>query len=298
MNAAPIAALSYGSQLTTQVTNPNAGKLPEVLGAKTISFAQTLVPFPQYTGLSWTRDPIGDSYYNAATVLLQHRGSRGLFLQAAYTFGKDIGDVPERYAGRGSTFVDPNNLRGSRGLSDYDRPHSANVSYIYQLPIGPGHRFVGSGLESKLLGNWQVAGITMYGSGNPVIITAPSNTFLPGITALAQRLHDPRLPKGQQNPQQWFDTTAFGQAPSFSVGNDNRVEPDLRGPAYGQWNLGVARRQAFKDDVNLELRFDVVNVWNNRALGLPNGALTSGTFGQITSSGQARSGKVVVRLTF
>src|SRR5258708_37719749 len=52
-NSAPISALSYGAQLTQQVPNPTAGKLPGSLGAPTIAFSQTLLPFPQYTGVTW-----------------------------------------------------------------------------------------------------------------------------------------------------------------------------------------------------------------------------------------------------
>ena len=84
----------------------------------------------------------------------------------------------------------------------------------------------------------------------------------------------------------------------FTVGTGNRIEPDLRGPAYGQWDMGLARRQSFERGVSLELRFDAVNVFNNRQLSPPNGGVTGGTFAQITASGQARSGQVKARLTW
>jgi hypothetical protein len=289
--------LSYGPQLYQQVPNPYAGKLPGSLGAPTIAFSQTLVPFPQYTGVTWNRAPVGDSYYNAMTVQLQHRDTHGLFFQVAYTLSKELDDINERYNGRGGVIVDPNNLRRSRGLAEYDRPHFLNVNYIYQLPFGPGHAVFGTGLISKIIANWQLAGVTAYGSGVPIVITAPGNTFLPGIGAVADRLHDPHLKSGQ-NSQNWFDTTAYGIPAPFTVGTGNRIEPDLRGPAYGQWDMGLARKQRFAEHTTLELRFDVLNVFNNRQLNAPNGNVTSGTFGQITGSGQARSGQVKARVTW
>ncbi|WP_370561366.1 TonB-dependent receptor [Edaphobacter albus] len=296
-NVAPISALSYGPKLYQQVPNPYAGKLPGSLGAPTIPFSQTLVPFPQYTGVTWSRDPVGDSYYDAMTVQLHHRDAHGLYFQIAYTLSKDINNINERYNGRGGAIVDPNNLARTRGLAEYDRPQFLNINYIYQLPFGPGHRVLGRGLASKMIANWQLAGVTAYGSGLPIVITAPSNTYLPGITAVADRLHDPHLKTGQ-TPQRWFDTTAYAIPASFTVGTGNRIEPDLRGPAYGQWDMGLARKQTFADRVTLELRFDALNVFNNRQLSPPNGSVTGGTFGQITASGQARSGQVKARLTW
>lgn len=296
-NSAPITALSYGPKLYQQIPNPYAGKLPGALGAATIPFSQTLVPFPQYTGVTWNRDPVGDSYYDALTVQLRHQDTHGLLLQLSYTLSKQINTIPERYNGRATTIIDPSNLGHSRGLAEYDRPQYLVVNYIYKLPFGPGHRVLGHGIASHLLGNWQLGGITTYGSGLPIVITAPSNTNVPGITAVADRLHDPHL-KSKQDPLHWFDTTAYGIPAPFTVGTGNRIEPDLRGPLYGNWDLGLIRRQQFGEGVNLELRFESVNAFNNRNLSPPNGGVTSGTFGQITASGQARNVQVGARFSF
>jgi hypothetical protein len=296
-NSAPISALSYGAQLTSQVPNPYAGKLPGALGAPTIGFGQTLLPFPQYTGVTWNRDPAGDSYYDALTVQVQHQDKHGLWLQLAYTLSKDIDDVPERYNGRATTIIDPTNLGRTRGVAEYDRPQYLIVNYVYQLPFGPTHRILGHGIGSQLLGNWQLSGITTYGSGQPIVITAPSNTNLPGIAAVADRLHDPHLKSGQTS-QHWFDTTAYGTPALFTVGTGNRIEPDLRGPVYGNWDVGLGRIQQFGEGIKLELRLDGVNAFNNRNLNVPSGSVTGGTYGAITSSGQARNLQAVARLTF
>jgi hypothetical protein len=157
---------------------------------------------------------------------------------------------------------------------------------------------LGSGLTSKIVANWQISGITTYGSGLPVVITAPNSTNVPGIGANADRLHDPHLHGGQQNPERWFDTTAYGVPAPFTIGTGNRVEPDLRGPAYGNWDLGLSRRQPIGKEVSLQLRLDAVNAFNNRNLNPPNGSVTGGTFGQITGSGQARNVQLGARLVF
>lgn len=300
-NVAPIANLARGAQLTTRVPNPYAGKITGTLGQPTVSFAQLLLPFPQYTSVNWQRDPVGDSYYHAMTMQLQHQNSHGLFLQASYTLSKEIDDVNERFEARGNVIVDPNNLRRSRAVAEWDRPHYVIFNYVYNLPIGAGHRLGGRGLTSKLIGNWQVSGITSYGVGLPIVITAPSSTFLPGITAVANRLHDPHLKSGQ-TPFNWFDTTAYQAAAPFTTGNGNRVEPDLRGPTLGNWDIGIQRKQKLSETVDLALKGEFFNAFNNRALGgregVPNGNVTSGVFGQVTNSGSPRNVQIGVRLSF
>lgn len=297
-NAAPISNLSLGSQLTAQVANPYYGLgLQGSMGAPTINYGQLLRHFPQYTGVSWYHDPVGDAYYNAFTFQLQHQDSHGLFWQVSYTLSKSINDIPERYAGRGGTIIDPDDLGRSRAVAEYDRPNYVVTNYIYQLPFGPGHRFLGSGIGSHAIGNWQIAGVTTYGAGLPIVITAPGSTNLPGISAVADRLHDPHLKNGK-NPEHWFDTSAYGVPAPYTTGTGNRIEPDLRGPAFGQWDMGLTRKQKFSDTMNLELRLEAFNAFNNRALNPPDGGVTDGTFGQITSSGQARNVQVGARFAF
>ncbi|HVW76190.1 MAG TPA: TonB-dependent receptor [Alloacidobacterium sp.] len=297
-NSAPIGDLSLGSKLTQQVANPFAGELQGQLGAPTVAYSQLLRPFPQYTGVSWYHDPVGDSYYDAFTAQLQHRDdAHGLFLQASYSYSKNINDIPERYAGRGGSIIDPTNLGLSRAVSEYDRTHYVIFNYIYQLPFGHGHQVLGKGIIGNVIGNWQWAGVTTYGSGLPVVITVPNNTNLPGIGAVADRLHDPQLQHGQ-SPDKWFDTSAYAIPAAYTTGNGNRNEPRLRGPALGNWDMSLNRKQQFGERVSFELRFEAFNAFNNRNLGAPDGSITDGTFGQITSSGQPRNLQIGARLAF
>jgi hypothetical protein len=133
-----------------------------------------------------------------------------------------------------------------------------------------------------------VVGHHDYGSGTPVVITVPNNINLPGIGAVANRVHDAHLKSGQ-NPDNWFDTTAYAIPAAYTTGNGNRNEPNLRGPMYGNWDMSLNRKQKFGEKAVFELRFEAFNVFNNRNLGTPDGSITSGTFGKITSSNQPRN---------
>src|SRR5207253_7155813 len=62
------------------------------------------------------------------------------------------------------------NLRGDRGLSDFDARHRFVVSGIYELPF---HR-------NKLVSGWQLALVTQAQSGNPVTLLAGNVTAITG----------------------------------------------------------------------------------------------------------------------
>ena len=295
----PVSALALGTGLNTLVSNPFYGQITTgPLSTQAVAQSQLLRPYPQYTDITQARDPIGDSIYHALMVSLKHQFSHGLQFEASYTFSKEIDDVWERFALRATTIVNPYDLGLSRSISEWDRPNYLVLNYIYQLPFGPGKRWLANGLGAKLLGNWQVSGITTLTSGLPIVITSPNNTFLPDYGAQALRLGSGTLNGQTQTPQHWFNTADFAPAPPYSFGTDSRTEPNLRGPALYNFDISIQREQRFKERWNIVFRGDLFNAFNNAELGTPDGGVTSATFGQILSSGQARNIQFGIRLSF
>ena len=134
-------------------------------------------------------------------------------------------------------------------------------------------------------------------SGQPVVITGPNNTQLPGIGAYAMRLKDPRLSSGQ-SIDRWFDTTAFAPAPNFSLGNDSRTEPNLRNPGIINADLGLSRYQPITESIRLQFRAEMFNATNKVNFNAPEGSVTAANFGQITSAAGGRAVQLGLRLTF
>jgi hypothetical protein len=256
-----------------------------------------LRPFNHYTDIGRFRDAVGDSVYHGLTVRLDKRLGQGLIFQAAYTVSKQIDNVQERFGGR-TGFIDPNNLSLSRSIGDYDRPQMLVLNYIYEFPLGPGKRWLGRGWGGRLLGNWQISGITNFFSGLPVVITAPANTRLPGIGATSVRLKSPVLPEGEQTINRWFDTSAFAIAPPFSLGSDSRTQPNLREPGARSFNISLSRSQRIKERVNLQFRAEFYNAFNITQFGGPVGDVNSRDFGKILSSGGGRNIQFGLRLTY
>src|SRR5262249_38803483 len=157
---------------------------------------------------------IGDSIYHGFTLGVTKRTSHGLTLQANYTLSKEIDDAQERFAGR-TSFIDPNNLKISRAIAEWDRPNYVVINYIYELPIGPGKPWLPRGPAARIVGSWQVSGVTTFGSGIPLVITTTCSTNLPGVSCTPVRSKDAVLPADQRSVSRYFDTTAFAVPPAF-----------------------------------------------------------------------------------
>ncbi|MGH8247852.1 MAG: carboxypeptidase regulatory-like domain-containing protein [Gammaproteobacteria bacterium] len=297
-NAASTDFLSLRSGLDDLVPNPFLGKITTgSLSAANVRRSQLLLPFPHYTNVGRFRDAVGDSVYHGMTVRVDKRTSHGLTVQASYTVSKQIDNVQERFGGR-SNFIDPNNLSLSRSVGEFDRPQYFITNYIYELPFGHGKRWAGAGWPARLLGNWQISGITTFGKGLPMVITGPNNTRLPGVSATALRLRSPLLPDDQRSIDRWFDTDAFRAAPTYSMGNDSRTQPNLRIPGIKTFDLSISRAQRIGEKVQLQFRAEFFNAFNTPQFDSPVGSVTATNFGQITSAGGTRQIQLGLRLSY
>jgi hypothetical protein len=166
----------------------------------------------------------------------------------------------------------------SRSVGEFDRPRYVIFNYIYELPFGPGKPFARSGIGSQILGRWQIAGITTFGKGLPLVITGPNNTRLPGVSARAIRLGDPVLGASQRTLDRYFDTAAFAPAPTFSIGNDSRTQPRLRGPGIKTFDFVLSRSQMIRERVNIQFRAEFFNAFNTPQFGDPNTNVTATNF--------------------
>ena len=298
-NAASADNLSLGNALNDLVPNPFFGQITTgSLSAATIRRSGLLVPFPHYTGVTQFRDSVGDSVYHGFTFRFEKRTTRGLTLQANYTLSKEMDNAPERFASR-SSFIDPNNLKLSRAIAEWDRPNFLVTNYVYEFPFGPGRQYLKSGALSRVLGSWQISGVSTFGAGLPMVITGPSSTSLPGIGATAVRLKDPTLPADQRSIDRYFDKAAFTTAPAYSMGSDSRTQPKLRIPGILNFDIGVGRNQRFFEQrVNLQFRAEMFSAFNHTQLGSPNGSVTSPDFGRITSATGTRTIQLGLRLGY
>jgi len=324
-----------GDDVTLPVTDPKAQADIAALGLTVPSWfvplwsgsgedqlGQLLRAFPQYRGVDTsTLENVGQSTYNALIVKTERRFRNGLNLLASYTFSKSLTDADSAFpvfTGFNSNVFgaqNPYNLKGEKSVSYQDVPHALVISYLYELPAGPGKKFFNHGVGSKVLGGWQVGGVHRYQSGAPVLINAAAhnNPFIsgnirlsrvPGVSILAPNAgsFNPLLstnngcspnPDGTfsqsdpTNTNMFFNCAAFidQNAPAlvaqqgYSFGNLPVSFSGLRSPGYMNEDFSIIKRTVITEGQTLTFKVDLPNAFNRHVFGQLDGNIGNSTFG-------------------
>jgi len=266
----PIQYLSLGARLNDLVPNPFFGQgLGGVLAGPTISRSQSLLPYPQYTGVQQVFVPAGNSTYEAGTIQAEKRLSSILTFLAAYTRSKAIDDV--------RTPLNIYNRRMEKSLSNFDAPNQFRLSGVWNIPFGR-DRGYGKDLNrvvNAVVADWDLSGILSLQSGFPVAISRPSVN-----NGQSAHLDNPSI-------YRWFNTSDFAVAAPNTFGNVGPVLPDVR--SAPPRNLDVVLVKNFSvslldHKITAQFRSEFYNVFNHAQFAAPNGSVSSQTFGQVTSS--------------
>ena len=157
---------SYGFQAADANFNPLlTEQVQTTIGAFSFSDGNTALRTP-YIGFNPNADfweAEGNATYNALQVQATKRMSRGLMVNASYTYSHSLDEGSG--LGSGLFFNGNNPLQPSTAYasSDFDRTHVFSVSYVYQFPtIQNASRLVGN-----LANGWGVQGVTVAQSGEP-----------------------------------------------------------------------------------------------------------------------------------
>ena len=231
----------------------------------------------------------GNSSYNALWATITRRFSSGLQFNASYTWSKSIDYNSINAPPTLITVQNSYDLRGDRGLSDFDARHRLVVSGIYELP------FKGNRIKE----GWQLAAIVQVQSGNPVnIITTNStvngvaNTLRPDVAGPVEIF---------DRVDRWFDTSAFRSVPRFgSLGRNVII-----GPSFSNIDFSVLKNIKLDEKTRLQFRAEVFDLLNHASFGQPGRVVGSATFGQISNtrfptgdSGSSRQLQFALKLMF
>lgn len=241
MNAIHPGNLSYRDQLNNE------------------AFRRTLRPYPQYQGLDvaglW---PGGHYVRNAVSVRAEKRTSQGLSTNLSYEYSRQWDDYSY-------TRQDFFNARNEWGLTLWNNPHRASLSYMYELPIGTNKQFLNyQDWRRLLVDGWSLSGISTLTSGEPLLIRPQFNNTggvlaslrineLPGV--------DPEVE--EQRPDQWFNPAAFEHPADFTMGTGPRSHPTLRGPISQNHDLSVSKRFALDAERTFEFNASAFNFVNH-----------------------------------
>jgi hypothetical protein len=258
---------------------------------RTMTVAQALRPFPQYLTIDTSQgggDKSGHSTYHAAIVKLDRRFSSGLTFQWSYVFSKLLTDSDTYYANAGMA-EDQGNRRLEKSIGGFDETHILKMNTLYDLPFGPGRRWLGQGFAGRLLGGWRISAIQVYASGTPIRVTrnAPLSIFngtnRPYITTYdGWRAADG--PNGfDPNTGLYLNPAAFPAQPLGLLGNATRYNPKLRTFPTLNENVSLGKSFQLTERFRLDFRAEAFNIFNRTVFGSPNTSLGGNTFGIVSS---------------
>ncbi len=252
--------------------------------------------FAQAGLLDFTGNPFNTTWANSNYDSLQVSAEKkaGAFrILGAYTWSKSI----DNSSNWNDENLNPYNFRLSRSLSAFDLAHNFVASYTYDLPFDLA---VKSAFGRKLLGGWQLSGITRYTTGLPVTLTQSGDRSLTGTggvdrpqyNGLGISILDPRA----SSSHLYFDKSAFSSEIIGVPGNANRRF--FHGPGIANWDVSLVKSTTFLERFSTEFRVEFFNVFNHAQFNNPTGNFTSGSFGRITSARDPRIGQLALKVHF
>lgn len=248
---------------------------------------------------------LGWSNYNALMATLRRSG-KNLVLDINYTFSKSL-DTNEGAGNDSTNLAAPLNPGIDYGPSHFDRRHTMNAVFVYNLPTSY------SSLPrpvNTVLGGWHVSGIITAVSGLPLYVTEGAQVFGGGQRSAASTPAVPLVPvknihtgvhynvagsggigtSGGKSGINLFANPAavhsdFGYV-QLSSGHDGYDSP-LRGLPYLNTDASLGKEFAVGDKAKFTLAADAFNLFNNVTLAnpaMPYLGSTTSTFGVMTST--------------
>jgi Carboxypeptidase regulatory-like domain/TonB dependent receptor len=251
-------------------------------------------------------DPIFHSTMNALQIGVHKEYAHGFMINAEYQWTRILGT---------ENLEDPSgsNTNDSFGNVAGITPQVFVVSYSYALPFGTGQALFGGvgNVVNKVIGGWQLSGITSFQTGQPfsATYTAPGSP-VGLVSGRANRVPGVNLYPTNKSRVQWFNPAAFTAPPTY-VSNGvtyatygNSGYNMLWGPAWQNWDMSLQKNTVWKERYKLQLRADSFNIFNHPNFAPPNAAIsntsTVGTITSISSSpaAQARTVAFAVKFNF
>jgi hypothetical protein len=299
LNQLPNADESLGDALRQQVANPFYGQIAiGTLASPTVSRAQLLLPYPQFTGVTSVGASVAQSSYNALQVKAEKRYAKGLTLLVSYTYSKmmdlSTGDFSGESLGAGSV-QNYYNMAADWSPSSLDQTHRLSINAVYQLPFFKAQH----GFAGRILGGWEAGVIGSVFSGGPLGITSSvNNTFSqgggqrPNWSGKSAALSDP-------TPHLWFDTSQFSAPPSYTFGNAPRTYSGLRDDGTRNIDLSMMKNTRIRERLTLQFRAEAFNLTNTPRFAPPGQSLGAAGFGVVTTqSNQPRVLQFALKLMF
>lgn len=312
--AAQQAAAGQTVAIAQSVTNPFAATSApgSALSTANTTFGQLLRPFPQYNGLQYAGPGNFASTYHSLQATLQKRFAGGGTVLAAYTWAKLLSNTDTitswlEAGGKGGV-QDWNNLRAEKSLSSQNVPQHLIVSYVLDLPVGKGKKYMsnGSPMAQKVVGGWGLDGVTTFQSGFPINIASGGNGanyyggggLRPNVVAGCKKATSgsgaARVLSGLAGGTGWINPACFTTPAPYTWGNEPRVD-SLQASGIDNWDLAAFKKTNFGPDnkIGFEFRAEFFNTFNRVQFAPPSNTTGSASFGEILGQGQMNNPRLI-----
>jgi len=265
-------------------------------------------PYPEWSGIQ-TGETKADSTYNALQARFERRYAKGWYMLTSYTFASALDESGGWAAGNSPQSYD--NWAAERGPQAQTPRHRLSLANIWQLPVGHGQRF-GDRIPhflNALIGGWQMSNIVTLRSGLPVNVSLASNGVDPitgksyrfmsrnGGSLRPNRVGDPLTGTSPHDDRFHFlDANAYRVQLVDTAGNAARSS--AHGPSFVNFDISVVKQFNLRENVPLDLRLEMFNMFNTTNFRNPSGSYGSSSFGVISSAYDPRIVQVAARVRF
>ena len=237
--------------------------------------------------------------YHGLVLNLNKRFSRGLFLNAAYTWSKSIDLGSNTFSDNEST-----NTSGSpyaflpslqKGVSDFDVAHNFVVNYSWSIPTPVSF----SGVSRAVLAGWELGGVFSARTGAPFSVTIQTDRARTGDSRVrsssgGQRPDFNPLPGcsvnaiNPGNPSNYIRTECFSWPALGELGNLGRNT--LRGPGLENYDFSLFKNWSlWREGMKLQFRAEAFNLFNRANFQAPKTKVLDGAGNVIPNASQLTS---------
>lgn len=232
----------------------------------------------------------GNTDYNALELSLQRRPSRGVSYSLGYTYSHGLADFGDNLTAAPLP-QNSYNYAAEMSNSNLDIRHRFVGNFLWELPFGPGRRYLSSGGVGRWLGGWQFNGIVTLQTGTPFTVTADNDGLLGFARATyANCVGDPFA--GATDDHSLYTTTGFFINPAAfakpAPGTFGNCRPrGFHGPGLKMVDLSLFKDFRFTERWYLQFRTEFFNAFNHPNFGNPNANFSPGSlggFGKVTNT--------------
>jgi hypothetical protein len=259
---------------------------------------QSLLPYPQYTGLMAPLGaPLGKNWYDGLQTKFTKRFSHGLTANANYTFSKTLALTATN---------DPFNRNLGKNLSAYDVPHQIRISAQYEVP-----RY-----DSVFKQKWLAYALSGWGTGwylnyqSASLVGLPTSSGAAPISNILGYGPGPAqlIPGMSPWSVDWYDNSgthhtdpldinchcfdvtktvvlnpkAFTNVPDGQFAANQASIRSFRGFRYPAENANFSRVFRIKERYSLQIRAEFTNIFNRVVYPVPLGSTNSINLGNFT----------------